>query len=291
MNQQFWYFLINGRLDKQTGAYANFYTHGRHLGEALMRTLDAAALVDLSDVNAIETTRLDNADEKFIMPSDTRQLSEFVFIKENLNSYDWDEDDMQFVPPTGIIKSSDDGEYEYDLIKENFVAYGKNENGIFEFELVVGKERLIETFIKTISFLPSVDAFWIYIWSHWDDKKTELWTAKHFSDKETVVQFLNENRASTLENGFIDCVVHSLTGQTNLTLDEHKKIQLHTKDNDLFNDFGKKIMNLGFEQTQDFYNIEFGYHHWHYRPVDSLDRDNFKKLLEREKFELIDTWE
>ena len=86
-------------------------------------------------------------------------------------------------------------------------------------------------------------------------------------------------------------MVHSLTGQTNLTLDEHKKIQLHTKEEDLFNDFGKKIMNLGFEQTKDFYNLEFGYHHWHYRPFDSLDRDNFIELLRREKFELIDTWE
>lgn len=90
--------------------------------------------------------------------------------------------------------------------------------------LIVGKERLLETIVKTIDFLPSVDGFWIYVWSHWDDAKTELWIAKYFSDKEMVVRFVKENKASTLENGFIDCVVHSLTGQTNLTLEDHKKI-------------------------------------------------------------------
>ncbi len=50
-------------------------------------------------------------------------------------------------------------------------------------------------------------------------------------------------------------------------------------------------MNLGFEQTNDFYNLEFGYHHWHYRPVDSMDRNDFIKHLRQESFELIDEWE
>jgi hypothetical protein len=290
-DRQFWYFLVNGQLDKETGAYANFYTYGTHLGDALSRTIQASSLIDLSNVSVIETTRLDNADEKFQLPDESKQLNEFVYFKEGLSCYDLDDDEPQFISPTGVLKSTDDGEHDYDLIKENFVAYGKNEEGIFEFELVVGKELLIETFITTIDFLPSVDGFWIYVWNHWDSKKTELWTAKHFVDKGTVIQFLREYKTSTLENGFIDCVVHSLTGQTNLTLDEHKKIQLHTKDTDLFNDFGKKIINLGFEQTKDFYNLEFGYHHWHYRPADSLDRDSFIKLLGRERFELIDTWD
>ncbi len=31
---------------------------------------------------------------------------------------------------------------------------------------------------------------------------------------------------NTLENGYLDIVVHSLSGVTNLTLNDHKKIQL-----------------------------------------------------------------
>ncbi len=150
---------------------------------------------------------------------------------------------------------------------------------------------MIETFIKTIDFLPTVDSFWIYIQNHWDDAKTELWVAKHFVDKKAVVNFLTSNKTSTLENGLIDCVVHSLAGQTNLTLDDHKKIQLHTKDESLFDHFGKKIMGLGFEQTKDFYNLEFGYHHWHYRPGDSLGRETFKELLKSKGFDYLDSWE
>ena len=199
--------------------------------------------------------------------------------------------ESQFIPPSGIIKGSEDGEYEYELIKDCFVAYGKNENGIFEFELVANKARLVDTFLEAINFLPSVDGFWIYLWNHWDNDKTELWAGKNLDTKESILAFLTSNKLSTLENGYVDCVVHSLKGETNLTLDDHKKIQLHTKDERVFNEFGRKIMALGIGQTHDFYNLEFGYHHWHYRPLGSLSREKFKTLLQEEEFEHLDTWE
>ena len=54
--------------------------------------------------------------------------------------------DVGFIPPIGIVKSVYEGEDD-DFIKENFVAYAADENGIFEFELVVTKADLIDTFI------------------------------------------------------------------------------------------------------------------------------------------------
>src|SRR6266850_2929377 len=60
--KQFWHFLINGHLDENTGAYANFYTYGSHLGEALSRTIEASGQVDLSNVDVIEAAGLDTID-------------------------------------------------------------------------------------------------------------------------------------------------------------------------------------------------------------------------------------
>lgn len=291
MKTQFWYFLLIGKRDEKSGVFANFYTYARDFGEALERTkLVAKETHNIFDSNAIEACRLDTLEE-FEIPAEAVEVDKGVYMKTALHSFSLTDSEQSFVPPTGIIKSTDDGEYDYELITDAFVAYNKDENDIYEFELVADESKLIDTFMRAIDFLPSVDNFWIYIWNHWDDGKTELWAGKNIVDKKGVVHFLLQHKSDTLENGFLDCVVHSQVGETNLTLDDHKKIQLHTKDLNLFNDFGKNISELGFKQTKEFYNLEFGYHHYHYKPANSLSREDFKGLLRNNNFEKIAEWD
>jgi hypothetical protein len=285
---ELWYLLIDGQQDAETGIVGNFYAYGEHLGDALEKTIKAS--VDykfITNHNLTEVSLLDSFD----VIGDNKELVEIadnVYMRPTTYTFPIDDPDKEFIPPIGIVKSVFEGEYKYDLIKQNFVAYGADENGIFEFELVLTKENLIDTFIKTIDFLPTIDGFWIYIKNYWENDMTELWVAKHFTDKQTVIDFLKTQRKNTLENGYLDIVVHSLTGETNLTLDDHKKIQFHTKDEGVFNDFIGNIIELGYEQTRDLYNLEFGYHHFHYRLVDSLTRTEFKHMLTDNKFEMID---
>ena len=139
--------------------------------------------------------------------------------------------------------------------------------------------------------MPSVDGFGIYIMNFWDDDLTELWHAKHVIGSQTVKEFLLKQRINTFENGFIEIVVHSVKGDTNLVLESHKKIQLHTKDEEIFNAFSYKIMDLGYKQTRDFYSLEFNFHHFHYRLADSLTRTEFKTMLLNNEFEQIRKWE
>lgn len=145
--------------------------------------------------------------------------------------------------------------------------------------------RLIETFFSALDFLPATDGFWIYIRDHWENEQTELFTRKDLNSKEDIIKFLESNSESTLKNGFIDIVIHSKKGETKLTLNEHKKIHLDTKDESVFIEFIEKIVALGFEQTRDCYNIEFGYYHWHYRTDKSLNRKEFKEMLREQHFD------
>ncbi len=290
MKKELWYLLIDGQLDTETGIVGNFYAYGDHLGDALDKVIKSSIEYKFTNHNLTEASLLDNFDinennEEFV------KITDHVFMRPTIYPFPLDDPDKEFIPPIGIVKSVFEGEYEYDLIKENFVAYGADENGIFEFELVLAKENLVDTFIKTIDFLPTIDGFWIFLKNYWENDLTELWVAKHFTDKQTVIDFLISEKKNTLENGYLDIVVHYLAGETNLTLDDHKKIQLHTKDEGIFDDFIGNIIELGYEQTRDFYNLEFGYHHFHYRPVESLTRTEFKKMLTDNKFELIDKWE
>lgn len=287
---ELWYLLIDGQQDAETGIVGNFYAYGNHLGDALDKTIKSSIDYKFTNHNLTEASLLDNFD---VIENNKElvKIADNVYMRPTTYTFPFDDPDKEFIPPIGIVKSVFEGEYEYDLIKENFVAYGADDNGIFEFELVLTKQNLIDTFIKTIEFLPTIDGFWIYLKNYWESDLTELWVAKHFTDKHAVIDFLKTQKKNTLENGYLDIVVHSLTGETNLTLDDHKKIQLHTKDEGVFNDFIGNIIELGYEQTRDFYNLEFGYHHFHYRLVDSLTRTEFKHMLTDNKFELIDKWE
>lgn len=290
MNIELWYFLIDGQQDKETGIVGNFYAYGHHLGDALQKVIQASLDYSFTNANLTEASLLENFDA-IDKNDELVEIADQVYIRPTTYTFPFDDPDKEFIPPIGIVKSVDEGEYDYDLIKEKFVAYGQNENGIFEFELVVAKPNLITLFLKFISLLPTVDGFWICIKSFWDDDKTELWVAKHFTDKIILIDFLKTQKSNTLENGYLDIVVHSLTGETNLTLDDHKKIQLHTKDEDLLKHFIDQVIDLGYEQTKEFYSLEYGFHHFHYRPVDSLTRTEFKAMLKQNTFELMDTWD
>ena len=289
-NEELWYLLIEGEHNAETGCVGNFYTYGAHLGDALEKTFHAAVDFQFANPNLLEASLLDsfevigNNDELVLIATG-------VYMRPTTYSFPLNDPDKDFIPPTGIVKSVIEGEYAYEQIKENFVAYSADENGIFELELVLTKAHLVDTFMKAIDSLPSVDGFWLYLKNYWENDFTELWSAKHFTTKKQVIAFLNTHTKNTLENGYLDIVVHSLTGETNLTLNDHKKIQLHTKDEALFNGFIEKIMEMGYEQTTDFYNLEFGYHHYHYRPGSSLSRLAFKEMLADNKFELIEKWE
>jgi hypothetical protein len=287
--KELWYLLIDGQQNSKTGVLGNFYAYGNHLGNALEKTIKASNKYKFSNHNLIEASFLDNFD---VIDNNAEliQIANDVYMRPTTYTYPFDDPDQDFIPPTGIVKGVDDGEYDYELIKENFVAYSADGNGVFKFELVLTKKNLINTFITAIEFLPTIDGFWIYIKNYWENDLTELWVAKHFTDKCTVIDFLNGQKKNTLENGYLDIVVHSTKGKTNLTLNDHKKIQLHTKDENLFRNFIGNIIDLGYEQTRDFYDLEFGYHHFHYRLADSLTRAEFKQMLIENEFEQIDKW-
>ena len=287
--RELWYLLIDGQQDSNSGVFGNFYAYGNHLGDALDKAIKASNEFKFSNHNLIEASFLDDFN---VIENNAEliKIADDVYMRPTTHTYPFDDLGPDFVPPTGIVKSVYDGEYDYELIKENFVAYNANESGIFEFELVLVKQNLIDTFITAIEFLPTIDGFWIYIKNYWENGLTELWVAKHFTDKRNIIDFLNRQKENTLENGYLDIVVNSTKGETNLTLNDHKKIQLHTKDENVFKNFIGSIIELGYKQTRDFYNLEFGYHHFHYRLANSLTRSGFKQMLTENKFELIDKW-
>jgi hypothetical protein len=287
---QYWYFLIGGPIDDSKGLVNSFYAYGQHCGEALANALQAATEeLGISQPEATEAARLDILTD-FEEPQDLIQLGNLVFCGPNNYSYPLDSSENDFIPPTGIIKSTEDGEFDYELIKENFIGYKSQGSDIYKFELVAEKSKLLSTFIQAIAFLPQAEKLEIIIQGHWEGQLSEMWVVNLAQSQLDAVSFLLENQSDILENGFVECALYSTNGQTKLLLDEHKKIRHYTKDEAIFSSFGMQIMELGFEQSTELYNLEYGFYHWHYRPVDSLDAPELRMLLIDAGFEFIKSW-
>lgn len=293
--EEFWHFMIDGRQDDQTGVLSNFFVYGPHCGAALQQALQAADDQGVAGAYAVEASRLDNL-EDYELPDDAFELPSGVLMLPTRYTYPLGVDAPEFVPPTGIIKAGDGDEeqeeHDYALIRETFVAYAADDEGFFHFELVVEQPRLNATFLQAIRSLPAISGFWLQLQEHWHDGPTELWVNQQLTSPAAIEDFLRTYRTSTLENGFVDCIVSAEIGDTSLTLDEHKTIRLRTQDEDVFVAFLRGIEQLGFERTTgELYSLEVGYHHYHYRPHDSLSRPDFTALLASQGFELFDSWE
>jgi hypothetical protein len=287
MNKEYWYFLIHGLIDKRTGAYTNFYANGKHLGDALELTLKNVDKVEVYDCELIEATHLGTIDD-FEMPEAAEKIADDLFIISGLSSYKVKKNEYNYITPTGIVKTSEDGEYDFDLIKEHFVAFNKDENGIYCFTMTPDKRNIEKLFFNSLEFIPSVDSLAIYLENDWEnDKETELWINKGLVEKQPIIDFIKTNISNTIRNGYVSTVIYCSTGETNLVIDSHKHLKLTTKDLGIFDNFINQIKGLGFKQTRDFYSLEYGFYHWHYRPYDSLDKSGFRDLLKTNKFEIL----
>lgn len=281
MTKELWSFLVEGIVDAETGTFANFYAYGNHLGEAIANVLAAAAANGFKEPHIIEADMADSAD--LANDGDLVPVNENVYMQKETFSYPIEEGEHEFILPAGIIKAEEEGELDYDLIEEGFAAYDKDKNGLFSSDLVVSEARALSTLFKLIEFLPGVAGLTIVIKKHWEDQKNERWTSSAHTSKELVLDFLEKNTANVLQNGFLDCSVHATSGAT-ITFDEHKKIHFATSDKKTFESYLDTLYKLKFEHIDDLQSIEYGYHHWHYRPANSLSRQEFITMLRTNGF-------
>ena len=154
MSNQYWYFLLEGKFDDNSGVFGSFFAHGTHCGMALHFAIEAARVQNILDPQVVEAQRLDTLSE-FVTLVDLVKVTDKSSMKPNMRTFPLGSEEKQFVPPKGIVKSTDDGEYDYSLIEDGFVAYGKNEEGIFEFELVAGIDRLTTTYLQAFRSFPA----------------------------------------------------------------------------------------------------------------------------------------
>jgi hypothetical protein len=192
--------------------------------------------------------------------------------------------EKSFVAPLGIIASGEKGEHEYKQLREGF-SLTKTEAGIYEVETAIERDKLFDTFIKLIEQLPSIRVFWIKITVDWEDQgREEFWTNENLNTIESIKNFLTTRWADTVANGHVGLTVYSDVGQTNLSIDTHKTVKVLTKSAEMQRRIGTALRSLGFEELAEFHSLEWGYHHWHYRPKRSKSRTKLITALRKDGF-------
>jgi hypothetical protein len=255
-----------------------FWSWANHLGEAIERVLRACARMGIDNAMASEADTYD-----------FNSLPGHVIHDEKLRVF-YDEarhyfpTERTFIPPSGIIKACLDGEHDYELIREGF-SQTRREDGLYEVEVVVGRDKLLDTFGALLRRLPSIKVFWVKIAADWEDKGLEDFRVNEdLNSAELIAEFLTTHARDTVANGHVALTAYSRIGQTNLLIDTHKMIKVLTKSAKMQSKMAAGLRRLGFKELPEFYSLEYGYYHWHYRPTKSKARARLVAILKREGF-------
>jgi hypothetical protein len=280
MDDKTFFTVMIESIDVQHSFIQVFWTWAKHPGAAIERVLMACARLGIRNAIAREA---DDLDFKSMPKKVIHDKTLNVFYADTRNYFPTEE---SFIAPFGIIKSFLDGGFDYELIREGF-SLAKTEAGIYEIEAVVERDKLFNTFIELVKRLPSIKVFWIKLAADWEDKDLEeVWTNDDLNSVESITNFLSTHSKDTIANGHVALTVYSTIGETNLLIDTHKTIKILTKSATMHRKMAAALRRCGFEELTEFHSLEYGYYHWHCRPVRSKSRKRLVRELKSGGFKL-----
>jgi len=257
-----------------------FWTSANHPGQAIQKVLRACVGLGIKNAFASE---LDSFEFKSLPRNVVYDRNLDVHYSQARNYFPTEK---TFMAPSGIIKSFQNGKFDYDRIREGF-SQGRTEAGIYEVEVVVENQRLFSTFVQLIKRLPSIKVFWIKLAADWEDLgREEFWANEKLNTVELIADFLKSRWKDTVANGHVALTTYSSVGETNLLIDTHKTLKVLTKSVTIQRKMSAGLRKLGFEQLSKFHSLEYGYYHWHYRPARSKSRTRLIAALKRDGFRL-----
>ena len=259
----------------------NFWAHGDHIGEAIETVLSACSELQIQNAIASEADCVNSG----LLPDGVIHDKELdVFYQRGRIFFPTEE---WFIAPFGIIKSGKNGELDYELIREGFSQTKRDDDEIYQIDAVVQRDKLFDTFIELVKRLPSIKVFWIRFAPDWEDQnREEFWTNETLNSVELIERYLKSHWNDTVTNGYVALTAYSTVGQTNLSIDTHKIIRVLGKSSKIQSKMAAAFRKLGYQELLEFYSLESGYYHWHYRATRSKSRTELIAALKDDGFTL-----
>lgn len=258
-----------------------YWAWADHLGEAIERVLRACDRMGISNAVAREAD-----------PYDFTTLPKHVIHDDKLGVFFGESRyyfpaEGSFTYPVGIIKSCRDGEFGDELIREGF-SLSERDDGLYEVEAILERDRLFDTFVELVRRLPSIRVFWVKLSADWEgESHEEFWVNESLNTAGLIAGYLAAHAKDTINNGHVALTAYSHVGQTNLSMDSHKTVKVLTRSKRVRGSMASALRRLGFEEAVELHSLEYGYYHWHYRPARSKSRARLVTALKRAGFS---TW-
>lgn len=277
MSDQSFFTVMIESLEPEHSFIQVFWTRANHPGQAIEKVLRACVALRIKNAYASE---LDSFNFQSLPRNVVHDTNLDVYYSPSRNYFPTE---RTFMAPFGIIKSFQNGEYDYELIREGFYQ-ARTDTGIYELEVVVENERLFDTFVQLVKRLPSIKVFWIKLAADWEGEGEEFWTNEQLNTVALIADFLKSRWNDTVANGHVALTVYSPAGQTNLSIDTHKTLKVLTKSVTIQRKLSAGLRRLGFAQLTKFHSLEYRYYHWHYRGTRSKSRKRLIAALKKDGF-------
>lgn len=262
-------------VEREHSFFQNFWSPATHIGEAIDSVLSACVRIGINQPIAIEADYVAFNS----LPENAVRVNKLRVWHAPERHYFPNE--KAFIPPVGIIESSQKGEYDYELIREGF-SLNTTEDDIYEVEAAIERDKLFDTFVELMKVLPSIRLFWIKLAADWEEQnQEEFWTNENLNTAELIVSFLKTNFNDTVANGYVALTVYSDSGETNLNIDTHKTIKVLTKSTLIQREMADALKRMGFDELHEFHSLEYCFYHWHYRLTRTKSRSKLIAALKK----------
>src|SRR6185503_2894872 len=141
-------------IEPEQSFFQVFWSPATHIGAAIDTILSACSRMGFNNPSAREADGVE-----------FDSLPENAVRNKRLNVWHAPErhyfpTEKAFIAPAGIVESGQKGEYDYELIREGF-RLPEIEEGIFEVEATIERDKLFDVFVELMKRLPSIRVFWI----------------------------------------------------------------------------------------------------------------------------------
>lgn len=274
--------VLIGWCEGETSCLQNFWAWGSHLGEALDKVIRAAENSGIDNPIAREASLYDfDALPETVVTEDEGQ----TYIDDTIHAYPSEYD---YALPYGVVKSyggEDDGDEDYDTADITVGYEVTEEDDLIEISAVIEEHDLLDIYLALVGVLPDIQVFWIKIEDHWEEvEETAIYVNQQLDSQEKIAAFISQHELDTLKNGHVTITTYANAGATNVNISDHKTIVVLTYEPAIATALCNVLDGRGIKATANLISIMYGFHHWHYRHPEALDRQSLINHLQEHGF-------
>ncbi|MES9992377.1 MAG: hypothetical protein ABW098_10520 [Candidatus Thiodiazotropha sp.] len=265
--------LIEEQNDKEPFVQV-YWANAEHLGTAIELVLDAALNNGLNNPIARECDLYDiNNLQQEVMPDTESKVfwstSRYFFPPEKTFSFSH-----------GIISSCLEGEHDIDEIVSGYSSTA--EGGLITIEVNVEHGEILNLYGKIINLHSPYKVFWYVLHDHWNDEETDRFLVNEdINTADKIISHISENKADSVENGYVTLTAYLEEGSTNISITDHKRVVVRTYSELVAARVRKHLNTVGYKEFNSLVSIDNKIYHWHYRSSTSKSKRELEESLKR----------